>query len=141
MRILLLAVMCLCAFGADEAWDKVKQVKSGTELRVYKKGSSQPLLVKMDEATDDQLMVATKSEQVAIDREQIDRIDYRPQGGSRVTRENKVSPADPPGYGTPQRGPSRGATTPNQNVSSGIVVGGKPDFELLYRRPTGAPKK
>ena len=52
---LFLVCSALAAFGADDPWAKVKAIKSGSELRVYKKGAAQPLLVKMDEATDDRL--------------------------------------------------------------------------------------
>src|SRR5437899_2928313 len=74
--VLLLSTVAL-AFAADE-WVKVKEQKTGTELRVYKRGAAQPLLVKMDELTDDNLVVINKSEQTAIPRDQIDRIDARP---------------------------------------------------------------
>ena len=33
----------LAAFGADDALAKVKALKTGSELQVYKKGSTQPI--------------------------------------------------------------------------------------------------
>ena len=137
--------MFLCAailaFGADDPWAKVKEIKSGVELRVYKKGAAQPLLVKMDEATDDNLVIVNKNEQVAIPKDQIDRIDFRPSK-SRVTKETKSTVADP---GTDPRsaipGPDRGHPGPASSTSTSVSIGSKPDFETIYRRPTSAPKK
>jgi hypothetical protein len=139
MRTLLAVVLCLGLYAADDDWAKVKQTKSGIELRVFKKGSAQPILAKMDEATDERLIIVVKNEQTAIDREQIDRIEYRPPGGKSVTRETKSTMDPPAGSGAPQRGPSRGTNVPGQSSSSSIMVGDKPGFELLYRRPAGSP--
>src|ERR1039457_7074597 len=79
----------LLAFGADDPWAKVKELKTGAELRVYKKGAAQPLLVKMDELTGDNLVVIDKKAQTAIARDQIDRVDYRPSGKSRDTKKSQ----------------------------------------------------
>ena len=55
---MLKTVIILCAsalvFGADDPWAKVKELKIGSELQVYTRGSLQPLTVKMDELTDHQ---------------------------------------------------------------------------------------
>src|ERR1017187_4798797 len=90
-KLALLFCAALVAFAADDPWAKVKELKTGAELRVYKKGAAQPLLVKMDELTDDNLVVIDKNKQTAIARDQIDRVDYRPSGKSRVTKETKVT--------------------------------------------------
>ena len=138
MRILLLAA--LAAFllhAADDDWSKVKAIKSGLEVRIYKKGSPQPVLAKMDEANDENLIVVAKNEQIAIPKAQIDRVDYRPAGG-RVTKETKASDTNP---GMPDRSPDRSANIPGRSYSSNVNVGSKPDFETVYRRPAGAPKK
>lgn len=85
-------LMALAVFAADDPWTKVSAVKSGTELRILKRGSKQPVLAKMDELTESSLIVIVKNEQVAIPREEIERIDARPaQAGSRVTKETKTS--------------------------------------------------
>ena len=39
--------------GADDPWKKVKELKTGSELHVYKRGAAQPLTVKIDELTDE----------------------------------------------------------------------------------------
>ena len=120
----------LLGLGADDPWAKVKELKTGTELRVFKKGAAQPLLVQMDELTDDNLVVIAKSQQTAIPRDQFDRVDSRPSGKSRVTRETTSKTDD-----------AVGAARPTTTTSSNVSIGSKPDFETIYRRPTGGPPK
>jgi hypothetical protein len=140
-KLLLLLCPALLAFGADDPWAKVKELKTGTELRVYKKGAALPLVVKMDELTDDNLVVIDKNKQTAIARDQIDRVDYRPSGKSRVTKETTTKVND--GVGDPKAvipGPQQqGTPGPSTSSSSNVSFGSKPDFETIYRRPTGAP--
>jgi hypothetical protein len=129
-KLALFLCAALMAFGADDPWAKVKELKTGTELRVFKKGAAQPLLVQMDELTDDNLVVIAKSQQTAIPRDQIDRIDSRPSGKSRVTRETTSKTED-----------AVGASRPTTTTASNVSIGSKPDFETIYRRPTGGPPK
>jgi hypothetical protein len=142
----LLCCGAVAAFGADDPWAKVKEIKSGSELRIYKKGSTQPLLVKMDEANDERIVVVTKNEQSAIAKEDIDRLDARLSGKPRVTKETKTSVTDAasdPRSAIPSpasRGNVGGAGT-STSYSTGYSMGSKPDFELVYRRPTAPPKK
>ena len=144
LRLILFLCTALVAFGADDPWAKVKELKTGTELRVYKKGAAQPLLVKMDELTDDNLVVIDKKEQTAIPHDLIERVDYRPSGKSRVATESKTKVND--GVGDPKAvipSPAQqGNPGPSTSTSSNVSFGSKPDFETVYRRPTGgAPKK
>jgi hypothetical protein len=53
------------------------------------------------------------------------------------TGEAKQTPPDP----TPPVGMGHGASVPGTNYSSGVSIGSKPDYETVYRRPAGAPKK
>jgi hypothetical protein len=132
----------LLAFGADDPWAKVKELKTGTELRVYKKGAAQPLIVQMDELTDDNLVVIDKKAQSAIARDLIERIDYRPSGKARATTETKTKVDD--GVGDPKAvipGGMGGPAKPSTSTSSNVSFGSKPDFETIYRRPSGEPKK
>src|SRR5260370_29938970 len=130
------------AFGVDDQWAKLKELKTGTELRVFKKGAAQPVLVKMDELTDDNLVVINKNEQAAIPRDQIDRVDYRPSGKSRITRETTTKVND--GVGDPKAvipRPNGGPAGPSTSTSSGLSIGSEPDFEPVYKRPpASAPK-
>ena len=129
-KLALFLCAALLALGADDPWAKVKELKTGAELRVFKKGAAQPLLVQMDELTDDNLVVINKNQQTAIPRDQIERVDYRPSGKSRVTKETTSKVND-----------AAGATGPSNSTSSNLVIGSKPDFETIYRRPPTPPKK
>ena len=135
----LLFVLCCAAAllqAAEDPWAKVKAIKSGTELRVYKKGSTQPLLVKMDEATDDRLVFVNKNEQTSLDKEEIDRVDARPSNKRAVTKETKETMSDSnadPRSAIP--GPQPNRPGPTGSSSTSFSMGGKPDFETVYRRP------
>ncbi len=120
--------------GADDSWTKVRALESGTELRVTKKGTKQPLLLKMDEATADTLLAVLKNEQVSILKEQIDQIDYRPKAGARkMVRETKTTVEDPNKKAPLPAGPHP-ANVPGMSTSSNVIFGSKPDFETIYRR-------
>jgi len=136
-RTLIMLLAAAAVFAADDPWAKVRELKGGAELRVYKKGSAQPILAKMDELTDDNLMLVVKSAQVAIARDLIERIDYRPAAG-RVQTETKSKTTDPDTRPSP---PGYGSRTPGTSVSSGVNVVSKPDFETIYKRPAAPPKK
>ncbi len=127
--LFLLLVAGLVAFGADDDWAKVKALKTGAELHVFKKGSAQPVTAQMDELTDENLIVIVKKTQTAIPKDQIDRIDARPVTGSRVTKETTTKD-------------TVGADgSPSSSASTNYSMGSKPDFETVYRRPAGSPKK
>jgi len=117
-------------FAADNPWDKVKELKSGADIRIIRKGAPQPLEAKFDEATDDHIVIVVKKEQKSIPKDEIDRLDYRPKAGGRST-ETKVTntPADT----TPPAGMSHGPQVPGQSSSTNVSFG-KPGYETLYRR-------
>jgi hypothetical protein len=135
-RFIIVLFSAALAFSADDPWGKVKDLKSGTEIRIYKVGAKQALIAKLDEANDERILIATKTEQVAIPKEQIDRLDARPNKGSRVRNESKTK--------TEVDTHTADATVPhgpaglNTSTSSGISVGSKPDFEVVYRRVAAA---
>ena len=136
--IVLLAAVT--AFAADDPWTKVRDLKSGTELRIFKKGGMHPILAKMEQANPDSLIIVLKNEELAIPREQIDRIDYRPlRTGGRVTKETRetVEPADAK---TAAESPNN---VPGETVSSGTsyAINPQPDFQTIYRRPPPEAKK
>jgi hypothetical protein len=118
--------------AADDPWTKVKNIKSGTEVRIVRDGVRQPIIAKFDEAREESLLVVLKNEQVAIPREEIERLDARPAGGrTKLESQTKTiepdasrPPAGPPGAG------ARGGTSSSSNLAIG-----KPDFETVYRRP------
>jgi hypothetical protein len=133
-RVLLLAFATLAAFAADSSWDKVRELKTGTELRIFKKGARQPVLGTMDEANDERVIVVVKNEEIAVQKDDIDRIDYRPAGKKGPTKETRTTQSDstqttPAGPQPPGTGSS---TTTSTTTSFGS--GSKPDFETIYRR-------
>src|SRR4051812_16205109 len=96
-RSLLLLLTAATAFAAaEDQWAKVKELKSGTEVRIVKKGTPKPFEAKLDEVQDDKVLIIVKTEQVAIAKDDIDRLDYRPKPGSRLTKNEgaKDVPAD-----------------------------------------------
>ena len=127
--LVLLLLAALAAFAAGDDWSKVKALKTGAELHVYKKGSMQPVSAQMADLTDENLIVLIKKTETAIPRDQIDRIDARPSAGRSVTKESTTKE----GVGTD------GA--PTSSSSTGYSFGSKPDFEMVYKRSPVAPKK
>jgi hypothetical protein len=123
--------------AAQSSWDKVKELKSGTEIRIVQKGVERPIEATFDELRDDDLLVVVKNEQKAIPKYQIDRIDARPKGGSRVTTESKTKTEAPDVR--PQGSPQARPQVPGTSHSSGLSIGGKPAFETVYRRPAHGP--
>jgi hypothetical protein len=140
IRPLLFLLGAAMAFAAaEESWTKVKDLKSGTEIRIVKRGAAKPIEGKLDEARDDAVVIVLKNEQVSIPKDEIDRLDYRPKAGSRIVKTGDAKQTDPDP--TPPVGMNHGPAVPGTNYSSGLSIGSKPDYETLYRRPVGAPKK
>jgi hypothetical protein len=124
----LMLLACLVGFGAADDWAKVKALKTGADLRVFKKGSTQPIAAQMADLTDDNLIVLVKKTETAIPRDQIDRIDARPTTANRATKQTTTKD------GVAADG------SPESSISTYYSVG-KPDFEMVYRRSPVAPKK
>jgi hypothetical protein len=142
-RLAILFLTAAAAFAADDAWTKVKQLKSGTEVRVVKKGSMQPVVGKIDEANEENLILVVKNEQIAIPKEQIDRLDARPPERPRLVKESKTTTNDGNPAHEPKAGMNGMDTGSGSSYSSGtsVAIHGKGDFETIYRRPSPAPKK
>ncbi len=137
MRTLLaLALLALtssyaAAFAPNDPWTKVHELKSGAELRIFKKGVRQPVLATYEDLNDDSLIIATKTEEVAIPKDQIDRIDFRPKPESRVTKETRTTVTDPDPASPPNH--SAAAAQPGSSTSTNFSFGSKPDFQTIYR--------
>ena len=141
-RTIVVLFLTLTAFAATDPWAKVKDLKTGQDLRIYKIGTKQPILAKFDDLTDSGLVVIIKNEQVGIDRDDIDRIDARPDKDSRISKDSRTTTELPEPAGPRPQG-STGV--PGGSTSNTVSVGSKPDFENVYRRtavtPDPAPKK
>ena len=128
MRKLFLLMLAAAAAFAADPWQKVKDLKSGADLRVFRRGSTQPLLVQMGELTAENLLVIDKKTERAIPREEIDRIDSRPPKPTWVKEEKTSKTVNPDGGNS-------------SSYSSGYSKGSRGDFETIYRRPAPPPKK
>ncbi len=81
-------------------------------------------------------MAVVKNEQVAIAKDDIDRVDARPsQSTPRVTKETRQSSTEPNREGSVAH--PRPADVPTSSSSTNVSFGGKPDFETIYRRTPG----
>jgi hypothetical protein len=67
--------------GADNPWAKVQELKSRSELRIYKKGAREPLMATLDEVTEDRILIVVKNEQMSVPKDDIDRLDARAASG------------------------------------------------------------
>src|SRR5215472_10442642 len=144
VKTILILCAAALAYGADDPWAKVKELKTGAELRVYKRGSVQPITVKMAELTDENLVVINKNEQTAIPRDQIERIDARPSARTRTTTDTataeKNAATDPRSNIPGPNSPPGALHAPTTTASSGVSWTSQP-FETVYHRTAGSPPK
>ncbi len=125
-------VLVVAALAADTSWTRVKELKSRAELRIYKKGAREPINATFDDANDDRLIVVVKNEQVAIPKEDIDRLDARAAATPRKVNVEKTEKITDP---DPVPSPRSQAPIPGESTSSNVSFGGsKSDFETIYRR-------
>lgn len=139
-RLVFLSLCAASLFAADDPWVKVKELKSRAELRIYKKGASDPVNAVFFDATDDKVIVVVKNTQIAVMKDDIDRLDARPLTRStRTVTKHSETTVTQPDY-TPH--PPVGGDKPTENWSSGLSISGsgKPDFETIYKRPAATPK-
>jgi hypothetical protein len=122
------------ANSADEAaWAGVKALKTGQELRIYKHGTAQPVIAKMGDLTSESLIVILKDTQTAIARTSIEKIEARPPGGNRVTRETKSNPSGGPNSVNSQADRiDPGRQRNNGSYANSVTIGNKPGFEQVY---------
>src|SRR5947207_650830 len=128
-RVFFLLLAGVAVFAADDPWTKVKELKSGTEVRIFRPGNPTPLEGKLDEATDEHVVIVVKNEQKAIRKDVIDRLDARPKSSGR-TVESKTTSTQPDT--TPPAGMSHGANVPGQSTSTNLSFN-KPGYETVYR--------
>ncbi len=133
-RVMLLTLISLTAFAAENSWDKVRELKTGTEIRILKKGSKQLLIGTMDEANDERLIVVIKKEELAIQKDDIDRIDFRPATKSRIAKETRTTESDTTQTAPVGPQPKGSQSGPSTTTSTSFSGAPKPDFETIYRR-------
>lgn len=138
--LFLLLTAAVAAICADDPWAAVVKLKSGTEIRVVKKGSTQPATGVFSEANGERLVWVVKNAQQALPKDQVDRLDARPQPDARVKVESKTTTEDPQAAKEPAVGMSSHPGGTGTSTGSSVSFEGKPNFETVYRRPMGAPK-
>jgi hypothetical protein len=113
-------LLCALAFAAGD-WKKVKDLKTGSDIRIYKKGAAKPIDAKSANVTEDKVIVIMKNQEMAIDKAEIDRIDYRPPAGKPVkTQSSEIGPDGNGGV--------------NRSISSGAQWAGREGWQTVYRK-------
>ena len=120
-----------------DPWSKVEELKGGTDLRIYKAGSSQPLAASFADLNDDNLIVVIRNTETAIPKSSIDRIEARAKGGGRMHSETRESETPP----DQSASNPREQTGPGTSSSTNLSFGSKGDFQIVYRRTAAATAK
>ena len=134
MKPFLVVLATAATVLAADDWLNVIKLKSGTELRILRDGSKQPFVAQMDHATEDSLFIATKTEQTVISKDEIERIDYRPKGGSRMVKQSAVTKSGPGNPSPSEERVGGRPPGPSHSASTNVSIGSKADFETIYRR-------
>ena len=137
MRLILACCFLISSlFGADDAWTKVKELKSGTEIRITRVGAKEVWVGKIDEANDERVVMVLKNVQMAIDRADVQSLEARPGTGRRMTKESTVKQTDASAELAKPKVPVPGSKPTPQldSYSSGVGFSSKPGFELIYRK-------
>jgi hypothetical protein len=142
--LLLLAAAAVVCSGADDPWAKVKELKSGSELKIWKKGASQPIAAVYDDLGEEKLLVVVKNEQVAVAKDGIDRIDARPstkKDKPKVESSVKREINQPSSVAAPPRDQKSRSMPGDTTSASTNVSWDKPGYETVYQRVPAAPAK
>lgn len=130
LSLLLSLVTAVAAFTDDDPWAKVRELKGGTQLRIYKVGEKDPIVAKLDRAGEESVIVITKTAQVSIPKEEIERLDVRVAGSRSAAAQTRVDRKVAPKGAEVAGNTIPGATT---SVTSGLH---RPQgFATIYRRP------
>jgi hypothetical protein len=130
---LLLTAMALLA--AEDPWVQVRELKSGTELRIYKVNTKEPFLAKFDRASEESLIVVTKTGQVSIPKEQIERLDCRRTPPPQIVKDTRLDRKIASKGPSITNGTLPGVTT---SVKTRLDIPSKSAFEKIYdRTPEG----
>ena len=133
MKLLISFLLGLSVQAADDPWAKIKALASGGEVRIVKKGTAQPFIAQLDETTNESIVVVLKNQQVAIPKEDILRIDYRPAvKGPKMVKETRTKTNEAPTGPKPIPGPVA-PNGPSSSSSTSISSAPKGDFETVYR--------
>lgn len=127
----------LARFAADDPWQRVVALESGAEIRFTRRDApGKPVTGIFDSADAARLVVVVKNAQMAVPKAEITLLEARPKGGSRVTRTGGVTqnqPLDRPPAAHPAERMRPVPPNSTSSSSSGLSIGSKPDFEVVYR--------
>jgi len=126
---LLLATMA--ALAAEDSWVKVRELRSGTDLRIYRVNAKKPLLAKFDQASEESVILIPKNGQVSIPKEQIDRLDCRRTPPNRLVKETRTDRKIARKGAEISNNTIPGATT---SVKTRLEIPSKSAFEKIYDR-------
>src|SRR5262245_22747069 len=76
-RLVFILISAALACAAQESWADVRSVKSGSELRIYKKGDKKPVTGNVSEISEESVVVSVKHGQESIPREEIAKVELR----------------------------------------------------------------
>jgi len=137
MKALLIGLSLIAmGFAADDAWTKVKEIQSGADVRILKAGVKDLLTANFSEADDQRVIVVIKNTQMAIAKADILKLEARPVGSKRLTKEEKMQKLDPAAEQAKPKVPVPGSKpVPDmQSSSTSVSFGSKPGFELVYHK-------
>lgn len=137
MRILLALSLCLAGvvFGQSDDWSKLGDLKIGTELRIYKQGSTVPVQARFAEVTEKSLIITQKNSQSAIPKEEIMRVEYREVVKGKLSSETRTQANDPSGDPAPRPMWQRPATSgSSSSTTTGYTFGSKGEYQVIYKR-------
>jgi len=78
----------------SDPWEKVRNLKTGSDLRIYKTGAAMPVLAKSADVTERKLIVIIKNGETAISKSEIERIDFQPPPHKAVTTKTYDASSD-----------------------------------------------
>ncbi len=130
-RFVFLLLAAMAAVAAEDSWLRVRELGSGSELRIYRVNAKEPLQAKFDRASEDSLVVSIKQGQESIPKEDIERIDCRRAPSDRLVKETRVDRKIAPKGAETTSNTIPGATT---SVKTRLGIPSKPGFEKIYDR-------
>ena len=129
-------ILLSLAFAADDPWTKVKELQSGTEVKILKAGVKDTLSGTFSEADDERLIVVIKNTQMAMDKRDVLKLEARPKAAKKVATQTTTKNLDPSAELAKPKPPTPGArpTPDTQSSSTSFSYGDKPGYEIIYRK-------
>jgi hypothetical protein len=120
-----------------DPWGKVRDLKTGTDLRIIKAGAAAPVMAKFAELTGGQPQrdPQGRTGRCSAGQDRADRLSSAE--GLRENGEKTTAPSDGPGGAKTVPGEA-----PSSSYSTGVAISDKIEFDPIYRRtPAVTPGK